>query len=98
MPQKLDIEIDCAPGALRPDYFFEDICSALKNIYLKDKKSGIEFIENINKNPITKLFGCWKWEINFDKENKEHFEIIQEVFKKKLTNYYNKGFIRYGSW
>ena len=55
----LTIEIDCAPGALRPDYYFEHIINYIQNTN-KEHNLIIEFLENVNKQPTNKLFGCWK--------------------------------------
>ena len=55
----------------------------------------IEFLENISKQPINKLFGCWKWEVNFTEKHKELFKPIQTIFKTRLTEYYNNGAIRF---
>ena len=93
----LNIEIDCAPGALRPDYFFEKIIGYIHDTNKEDNLI-IEFLENINKQPTSKLFGCWKWEINFTEKYKELFETIQSSFKTKLTEYYNNSAIRFASW
>ena len=40
------VNIDCAPGPIRPNTYFEVICSKL----------GIEYFE-----PVNKFFGNWTW-------------------------------------
>ena len=46
--QMKTVNIDCAPGPIRPDAYFRVICEEL----------GIEYFE-----PVTKFFGDWQWKL-----------------------------------
>jgi len=91
----LTLEIDCPPGTIRPDALYnqlmKNIDESLMNATIKQL---LVFWED--KEPITKQFGSWTWELR---------EVLNETDKKELTTFiYNKllGFhedsiIRYGS-
>ena len=76
------IELDCAPGAARPDAYIEGII----------KDTGLQ----ANK-PVKKFFGNWTWDFS-DQCTAEQWEEWQPLFKERIENLYSHGFIRYGSW
>jgi len=45
--------------------------------------------------PVSCSFGEWTWEIDVSDEK---WEIICPIIIKKITEFYNNGIIRYGSW
>lgn len=105
----LTINIDCAPGANRPDYYFnliiDDLCyidnkdlTILEKKYLETQK---------NKDTLYRTFGNWCWEIKltgFINYNGYNYDVsidkkkILEMFRTKLQDYYKNNFIRYASW
>jgi hypothetical protein len=89
----MNIEIDCPPGETRPGYLFKSILEILSkhgNQKIKDFSK-----KNLNKEPDTKLFGNWTWNLEIQTEIQGE---VQNEFKKRLTEYYNNGIIRYASW
>lgn len=48
------------------------------------------------KETTMRLFGCWKWE--FPEVSDERWREIQPILKERITDLYNRGHIRYGSW
>jgi hypothetical protein len=88
----LEIEIDCPPGYTRPDVYFKNIVETLKS---NENKAIREFSETLkNLEPVSKRFGNWVWEIDAKNLHTE----LQNIFKEKLTEIYNKGGVRYASW
>ena len=89
----LNIEIGCAPGRQRPNIYFKNILELLeKNDNSKIKEWALN---NKEKEPDVKLFGDWEWNIPIEDEILKN---VQNTFQISLTNYYNLGAIRYGSW
>jgi hypothetical protein len=87
------IEIDCPPGNLRPGDLFKSI---IENLSKHENQKIKDFSKkNLNKEPDTKLFGNWAWNLEIQPEI--HSE-VQNVFKKLLTEYYNSGVVRYAGW
>ena len=93
---KLNIEIDCAPGATRPDVYFKRIMKSLGEVYSDDKQitSFVEKNKDIEK--ISACFGNWEW--NIEVEDEAIFNKVQSHFKNEITKLYNNGLIRFGSW
>jgi len=80
---KNTIELDCAPGATRPGTLFPGVIEGT-NLTTEDFRiSGT-------------VFGKWTFVVNKDKD--ELFENSKEVFKERVSDLYNSGRIRYGSW
>ena len=48
------------------------------------------------KETVSRFFGNWMWDYNDIPEKK--WEKIKPVLKERVTNLYNQGLIRYGSW
>ena len=92
------IEIDCAPGAIRPNTHFSNIVQKLETQY-KDNEQIVKFAEYLkNLQQISARFGNWEWKVEFNDENIMLKEVIQNHFKNHLTSLYNQGAIRYASW
>ena len=93
----LQIEIDCAPGGVRPQQFFNNIVTKIS-----EKSSSEELTQFSNKftdhRPVSSRFGCWEWIIEMDDNTSKHFSFIQNIFKEELTKLHNSGAIRYASW
>lgn len=49
-----------------------------------------------SKEPVAKFFGNWTWD--YSDVPKEKWEKIRPTLKARITELYNEGFIRYGSW
>lgn len=64
----MTVEIDCAPGADRPDSYFRVIC----------EKLGIEYFE-----PVSRFFGNWTWVIPdlTEEQNKVYDEFVPDYLK-----------------
>jgi len=93
----LEIEIDCAPGLTRPNVYFECIINQAENNSVL-KNFAQEYIKNNPEfKPEFTSFGNWGWTINL-KDHKEIGSALEELFRTKLTSYYNQGYIRYASW
>lgn len=92
----LNIEIDCAPGATRPQTYFDNIAKLLMQ---NENETINQFGKRIEKmQPISAKFGSWDWEITLSAEESTVIEQIQIYFKNELTKLYNTGAIRFASW
>ena len=92
----LNIEIDCAPGATRPQTYFDNIA---KLLIQNENKTISEFGKRIDKmKPISSKFGSWDWVITLTSEESTVKEQIQSYFKNELIKLYNSGGIRFASW
>lgn len=92
----LNIEIDCAPGATRPQTYFDNIA---KLLIQNENKTISEFGKRIDTmKPISTKFGSWDWVITLSGEELTLREQIQSCFKNELTKLYNLGAIRFASW
>jgi hypothetical protein len=77
------IQIDCAPGTVRPEYHFTALC---EKIGMKEDEFEL----------VSKFFGEWTWKVKH--EAIEKYKSQQEVVKEFLTNLYKRGDIRFASW
>lgn len=75
------IELDCAPGLPRPG---DHIAKVIEGTGLPERK------------PVSKFFGCWKWDYS-DIPEKE-WNRIKPTLRTRIVALYNDGWIRYGSW
>ena len=92
----LNIEIDCAPGATRPQTYFDNIAKLLMQ---NENETIIQFGKRIEKmQPISAKFGSWDWVITLSAEELSVKEQIQSYFKNELTKLYHSGGIRFASW
>lgn len=96
----LNIEIDCAPGSVRPDVYFKQILNGFTSDEHQELASfSTNYLQqNPDCKPTTTLFGNWTWDITLNENESKHIKIFQEKFSKQLTNLYNNGLIRYASW
>ncbi len=94
----IKIEIDCRPGSIRPDTYFNQIITILsKNSLIGIKEFGEKHMTNFPK-PVSQRFGNWIWEMPLvDNEIIIKAKIIN-IFKEELTKYFNSGAIRCGQW
>lgn len=77
------IEIDCAPGSTRPGDLLPIVIDGLNLIIDADK-------------PNSMIFGNWTWIIPEDQT--EQYLKVKDTVKSRITELYNQGSIRYGSW
>lgn len=94
MTYNLEIEIDCCPYSADPDTFFNTIINIIQDT------DNISYLGSAIRQkysiPNSKFFGKWSWVITLDTE--EEVQLITNIFKDKLINYYDNGDIRYASW
>lgn len=77
------IELDCAPGAPRPDTLLPSVLA------------GTGLTPEDFTNP-SRLFGNWTFAL---KEGKEQtYKEVRDIIKEKVCQLYHSGAIRYGSW
>lgn len=79
------IQLDCAPGYIRPLDLFPDVI----------RGTGLTMADF--KPPAT-FFGQWTWLLKRCDENDERFLAAKLLFEERITELFNKGLIRYGSW
>lgn len=77
------IEIDCAPGNLRPGDVMKSMIEELELPFKYKETSG-------------RLFGNWTW--TFNEFNEEDWRAIQKKVGPYLTKCWEKGTVRYASW
>ncbi len=77
------IEIDCAPCGPRPDTYFPQI---IEGTGLSSDDFDI----------VSRLFGCWTFQVHTDKDNIYQQNI--KLISTRMTQLYQSGDIRYGSW
>ncbi len=77
------IELDCAPMMARPSAFLPWVL----------KGTGIKLDA---QKPDSTFFGNWAWEIPAAQVAK--YEKVRDTIEKRVTELYNEGNIRYGSW
>lgn len=80
------VEIDCAPGSLRPWHLIDEIIEG----------TGLTTDLNTDDNHPSAFFGSCTWFFEVD-ETKWKTD-IDPVVGKRITGLYNAGFIRYGEW
>lgn len=80
---KHTIEIDCAPGGIRPNELLPSVLEG----------TGIEIDP---ENTVGRFFGNWTWEV--PEEQHELYEQVRDTISERIKNLYNSGRIRYGSW
>lgn len=83
MTDRQSIDIDCAPGGIRPGDLLPGVIDGLNLTLDADK-------------PDSMLFGNWTWIIPEDQT--EQYMKVKDTVKERITNLYNNGSIRYGSW
>lgn len=81
------IELDCKPGYPRPGDLIESVI----------KDSGLELSDFDTEPPF---FGEQKWVLKDSsyEVKAELFKKAKSIFRERITNLYNSGAIRYGTW
>ena len=82
MSKPKTIELDCAPGALRPGDLIAEVIKDTNLPLIKD--SG-------------RFFGCWMWDYT-NVVDDELWDAVQPKLAERVKELYNSGAIRYGSW
>ena len=77
------IELDCAPGGVRPNSLFPSI---VEGTGLSKKDFEL----------VSKFFGNWKWEL-IGKKDTIYKKALPSI-RRRIKALYNEGSIRYGSW
>lgn len=80
------IELDCAPGNPRPGDLIGGVLDGVK-IDGKQLDAG---------EPASTFFGCWSWEFDIPRDVWERD--VQPIIQPRITELYDHGVIRYGSW
>jgi hypothetical protein len=83
MSEQLSIEIDCAPGTMRPDGHFSNMCGQLG-------------ISEMWFHSPSKFFGNWEWVVK--ESHRSDYKSKQDQIETYLTALYKNGYIRYASW
>jgi hypothetical protein len=83
MAERYSIELDCAPGRVRPGDLLPGVIE------------GLGLTLNATK-PDRMLFGEWTWLIPEDQS--ERYLSVQPIVKERIEKLYHEGFIRWGSW
>jgi hypothetical protein len=83
MTERYSIELDCAPGGIRPGDLLPGVIE------------GLGLTLNAAK-PDRMLFGEWTWIIPADQS--ERYLSVQSTVKERIEKLYHAGFIRWGSW
>jgi hypothetical protein len=74
---KTTVEIDCAPGNPRPDFYFNHIWTVI----LKRDASTIP-------EPISKVFGNWEWKIEYTEEEQSQVaDYIKSLYHQRKIRY-----------
>ena len=76
------IDLDCAPGSTRPGDLLPGVLKGLE----------------IKKDPeqtSSRLFGNWEWRF---KTTEAKYNKVKPIIQERITQLYNSGIIRYGSW
>ena len=83
MSDRMSVEIGCAPFAARPDTHFNNMCATCG-------------ADPSWFTPGPRSFGDWEWHVK--PEHEANYLAIKPAVEQYLTNLYNQGHIRYGSW
>jgi hypothetical protein len=79
------IELDCSPGSPRPDTLITGVLE------------GTGLTTEDFKEPST-WFGNWTYHLKSEPHLEDKYEEAREVIKERVTDLYQRGRIRYGSW
>jgi hypothetical protein len=82
---KYSIELDCPPGYPRPGDLLPRV--------LEGTGLSPENFHNTGR-----LFGNWTFELPDGQNKNEVYEKARDTIKQRITELYNSGAIRYGSW
>ncbi len=92
------ITIGCQPGEPRPDAYFKNVIETLLNKYKWNDCQKSFLNQHLEKEPFSKLFGDWKWELSTNNLTTNDISDIKKKIGIILTEYYNNGLIRYAEW
>jgi hypothetical protein len=81
--EQITVEIDCAPGAMRPSDYFPGV---LEGTPLKPSDFDL----------VGTFFGNFTWALKSDKEHL--YKVAKPVIQSRIEALYHSGQIRYGSW
>ena len=79
------IEIDCAPGPIRPDFYLPIVLESA-NLTVSGKEQ-----------PVSRFFGNWVWVLPMKVEDDFDVKLAGEKIHDKQEELYNAGRIRYAS-
>lgn len=79
------IELDCPPGQVRPNDLIDGVLEGT-GLEVSDFDTGAPF------------FGHQIWILKESAGKDLLFIEKKPVFKERITQYYNQGWIRYGTW
>lgn len=82
---KFSIELDCPPGWTRPSNLIGGVLEGT-GLDVTDFETGTPF------------FGHQTWILKESAEKDSIFLINKDIFKSRITELYNDGIIRYGTW
>jgi hypothetical protein len=83
--QLCSIELDCPPGSIRPGDLIESVLDG-SGLTAADFETGTPF------------FGHQTWVCKDEEAKMALFAAHKLTFKARITELYNDGFIRYGTW
>lgn len=81
------IEIDCPPGGIRPGDLITQVVAGTPLEGLPNSEPDAD---------VSRLFGNWTYD--YSDIDREQFAQAVPLVKKRLTELYNKGIVRYASW
>lgn len=81
------IELDCAPGGIRPGELISHVVqgTSLENLPQAQPDAA-----------VSKLFGNWMWV--FPDVTDEEWTRVQAITSERIKKLHADGVIRYGSW
>jgi len=82
---KFSIELDCAPGGLRPNDLIGSVLHGT-GIAIDDFDTGAPF------------FGHQTWILKETAGKDQQFTDSKPLFKQRIVDMYDSGIIRYGTW
>ena len=92
------ITIGCQPGESRPDAYFKNVIETLLNNYKWNDCQKSFLNQHFEKEPFSKSFGDWKWELSTNNLTTDDISDIKKKIGIILIDYYNSGLIRFAEW
>ena len=83
MSNQYSVEIDCGPGMVRPNTYFDNMCNTCG-------------LDPIWFDVPSTCFGCWEWKIK--PEYEDSYKAKYQLVETFLTKLYKSGAIRYASF
>ena len=81
----IKLEIDCAPGAIRPDSHFNNIITLVQESDLNNEIKELVDKKWSDQEAVSKMFGSWGWELEDLSTAKKNDQIVDFVFKYLKT-------------